>query len=116
MRSILRRLLIEAGYTDVTEVHDVTSARVAAIDGRPDLVVVDWQLPDGTAADLVRVLRAEGETGAILALAPAHLEGADEVIRAVGANDCVVKPFTGAEMRQRLVQFTASDAASSPGL
>jgi DNA-binding response OmpR family regulator len=111
MRTILRRLLIESGYTDVTEVHDVTSARVAAIDARPDIVVVDWQLPDGNAADLVRVLRAEGDGGSILVLAPAHLDGAADVIRAVGADDCVSKPFTGQDMRRCLARFAERDAA-----
>jgi two-component system chemotaxis response regulator CheY len=103
MRTILRRLLIESGYTDVTEVPDVTAARVAAVDGRPDVVIVDWQLPDGSALDLVRCLRAEGETAAMVVLAPSTLEGAADEARAAGADDCVAKPFTGDDLRRRLM-------------
>ena len=102
MRTILRRLCIESGYTDVTEAPDATSARVAAVDDRPDIVVVDWQLPDGSGLDLVRSLRADGETAAVLVLAPGAVEDAPQAARAAGADDCVAKPFTGDDLRRRL--------------
>jgi DNA-binding response OmpR family regulator len=102
MRTILRRLCIESGYTDVTEAPDVTSARVAAVDGRPDIVVIDWQLPDGTGLDLVRCLRAEGERAAMVVLAPSAERGAAQAAADAGADDCVAKPFTGDDLRRRL--------------
>jgi DNA-binding response OmpR family regulator len=106
MRTILRRLCIESGYTDVTEAPDVTSARVAAVDGRPDIVVIDWQLPDGTGLDLVRCLRAEGETAAMVVLAPGAETGAPQAAAEAGADDCVAKPFTGDDLRRRLAAPT----------
>src|SRR3954469_5236076 len=102
MRTILRRLCIESGYTDVTEAPDVTSARVAAVDGRPDIVVVDWKLPDGMGIDLVRRLRAEGGTAAMVARAPGGEEGAAGAPAEAAASDCVAKPFTGDDLRRRL--------------
>jgi DNA-binding response OmpR family regulator len=102
MRTILRRLCIESGYTEVTEAPDATSARVAAIDGEHDIVVVDWQLPDGTGLDLVRSLRADGETAPMLLLAPGAVTDAADVAREAGADDCVAKPFTGDDLRRRL--------------
>src|SRR3954468_6188181 len=89
MRTILRRLCIESGYTDVTEAPDVTSARVAAVDGRPDIVVVDWKLPAGRGIARVPGLRAEGETAAMVVLAPSAEEGAAEAAAEAGASDCV---------------------------
>jgi len=102
MRTILRRLCIESGYTDVREAADLTTARVSAIDERPDIVVVDWQLPDGTGLDLVRTLRAEGETAAMVVLAPGAVADAADAARDAGADDCVAKPFTGDDLRRRL--------------
>jgi two-component system, chemotaxis family, chemotaxis protein CheY len=99
MRTILRRLCIESGYPDVTEASDVAAARVAAVDHHPDLVIVDWQLPDGTAVDLVRALRAEGDIAICMVLAPATLTDAAHA----GADECVPKPFTGEDLRRRLV-------------
>jgi DNA-binding response OmpR family regulator len=106
MRTILRRLCIESGYTDVTEAPDVTTARVAAVDGRPDIVVVDWQLPDGSGLDLVRCLRAEGDTAAVVVLAPSAETGAAQAAADAGADDCVAKPFTGDDLRRRLAAPT----------
>jgi DNA-binding response OmpR family regulator len=102
MRTILRRLAIESGYPEVTEAADISSARVAAVDGRPDVVVVDWQLPDGSALDFVRGLRAEGEVAAVVVLAPAGVSDASDLAREAGADDCVAKPFTGDDLRRRL--------------
>ncbi len=108
MRTILRRLLIEAGFTDVTEVADATGARVAAVDGRPDIVIVDWRLPDGNALDLVSCLRAEGETATLVVLAPSAVADAADQARAAGADDCVAKPFTGEDLRRRLSAHLAA--------
>jgi DNA-binding response OmpR family regulator len=103
MRTILRRLCIESGYPDVTEASDVAAARVAAVDHHPDLVIVDWQLPDGTAVDLVRALRAEGDIAICMVLAPATLTDAAQQAADAGADECVPKPFTGEDLRRRLV-------------
>jgi two-component system chemotaxis response regulator CheY len=102
MRTILRRLCIEAGYTDVTEAPDIATARVTAVDARPDLVIVDWQLPDGTAPDLVSALRAEGEIAICFVLAPSTLAEAAQQAADAGADECVPKPFTGEDLRRRL--------------
>jgi DNA-binding response OmpR family regulator len=102
MRTILRRLCIESGYTDVAEAPDMTSARVAATDRRPDVVIVDWQLPDGTALDFVRELRAEGDQAPVVVLAPSAVPGAADQARAAGADKCVAKPFTGDDLRSQL--------------
>ena len=107
MRTILRRLAIESGYPEVTEAADISTARVAAVDGRPDVVVVDWELPDGTALDFVRGLRAEGEGAAVVVLAPAAITEASELARQAGADDCVAKPFTGDDLRRRLAARAA---------
>src|SRR5436189_5562097 len=100
MRTILRRLCIESGYTEVTEAPDATSARVAAIDGAHDIVVVDWQLPDGTGLDLVSALRADGETAPMVLLAPGAVTDAADAAREAGADDCVAKPFTRGHPRR----------------
>jgi DNA-binding response OmpR family regulator len=108
MRAILRRLCIESGYTEVAEAADATAARLAAVDGRPDVVVVDWQLPDGTGVDLVRCLRGEGEQAVIVLLVPAADGTAAQVAREAGADDVVTKPFTGDDLRRRLGAIAAS--------
>jgi len=102
MRTILRRLLIESGYAEVTEVAGVATARVAADEVQPDVVVVDWELPDGNALELVRELRDGGNRSAVVVLAPGVITEAGDLARAAGADECVSKPFTGDDLRRRL--------------
>lgn len=56
LRSALRRILEDTGY----EVHESASARGAALLAkrlRPDVVLLDLELPDGTGWDVIRQLR-----------------------------------------------------------
>jgi two-component system OmpR family response regulator len=59
----------------------------------PDLIVLDWALPDIQGVDVGRQLRREGRTAAILFLtAKDTLEHKVEALRA-GGDDYVTKPF-----------------------
>ena len=87
--------------------------RVAAVDGQPDVVIVDWQLPDGTALDFVRCLRAEGDDAPILVLVPGTAEGGTGEAIAAGADDCVAKPFTGDDLRRRLSARAGREARAA---
>lgn len=68
-------------------------ARQALGEGLPDLVLLDWNLPDGAGADLCRELRARAPELPILLLT---VRGdTDDVLAgfACGADDYVTKPF-----------------------
>src|SRR2546430_4073687 len=45
------------GIEVLAVVHDVKSAIVAVNEHRPDVVIADYHLPDGTGADLARAIR-----------------------------------------------------------
>src|SRR5438552_18641422 len=45
------------GIEVLAVVHDVKSAIVALNEHRPDVVIADYHLPDGTGADLARAVR-----------------------------------------------------------
>jgi DNA-binding response OmpR family regulator len=64
---------------------------------KPDLVLTDIVMPDKMGTDLIRDLRRAGYDGAIIAMSggggatgPSDLL---EKARALGANECVSKPF-----------------------
>ncbi len=77
-------------------------ARMALAADRPEVVVLDVVLPDGSGIDLCRELRARGARVPILLLT-AHgevhqrVEGLD-----AGADDFLAKPFAIAELRARV--------------
>jgi two-component system OmpR family response regulator len=67
-----------------------------------DVLLVDWQLPDGSGLDWVRTLRRRGLTTPVLLLTARDLlsdriQGLD-----AGADDYLVKPFAPPELAARI--------------
>src|SRR4051812_34511570 len=67
----------------------------------PDLVLLDLNLPDGDGRDVARELRRRGDTP-ILMLTARGTETDRIVGLEIGADDYVVKPFSGAEVIARI--------------
>ena len=87
-------LLQSVGHTVLTAVDAETGLTLARTD-RPDLILMDVQLPgmDGLAA--TALLKADGATRAIpvLALTALAMKGDEERIRAAGCDGYIAKPM-----------------------
>lgn len=96
----LRINLTARGY-EVLTAHDATSALRAAVDGRPDVVVLDLGLPDADGGEVIAGLR--GWTRVPIIVLSARTDSVDKV-RALdaGADDYVTKPFGMDELLARL--------------
>ena len=80
-------------------------AALASIgDRRPDIVLVDWMLPDMSGLELVRVLRRDANTRDIpVVMLTARGDEADKVAGLEsGADDYVTKPFSARELVARI--------------
>src|SRR5207253_11404244 len=66
----LMRVALRAaeGIEVLAVVHDVKSAIVAVNEHRPDVVIADYHLPDGTGADLARAVRGSLPDTSVLVL------------------------------------------------
>ncbi len=73
-------------------------------DRRPDLVLVDWMLPDMSGLELVRALRRDAATRDIpIIMLTARGEESDRVAGLEsGADDYVTKPFSARELIARI--------------
>ena len=82
--------------------------------GLPDLVLLDLMLPDGDGRDLAREQRAASSEVPIIMLTARGTELERVVGLELGADDYVVKPFSGAEViaRMRAVLRRARPAGS----
>ncbi len=80
----------------------LAEARSALAGGPPDLVLLDLMLPDGDGRDLARELRAAGSEVPIIMLTARGTELERVVGLELGADDYVVKPFSGAEVIARM--------------
>jgi two-component system OmpR family response regulator len=81
----------------------------------PDLIVLDWMLPDLDGIEVGRRLRARGFRTAILFLtAKDATENKVEALRA-GGDDYVTKPFSLAEIVARVHAILRRTAGEAPG-
>jgi two-component system, OmpR family, response regulator len=100
------------------EVEEATTGRealgaVARFD--PDLVVLDWMLPDVEGIEVGRRLRERGFKTAVLFLtAKDATENKVEALRA-GGDDYVTKPFSLAELVARVQAILRRTAGELPG-
>jgi two-component system phosphate regulon response regulator PhoB len=80
------------------------SALASLGDRRPDLILVDWMLPDMSGLELVRQLRRDANTRDIpIVMLTARAEEADKVTGLEsGADDYVTKPFSARELVARI--------------
>jgi DNA-binding response OmpR family regulator len=81
-----------------------------------DLVLLDLMLPDGDGRDFARSLRASGSEVPIIILTARGTELERVVGLELGADDYVVKPFSGAEViaRMRAVLRRVRPASTAP--
>jgi len=87
----------------------------AVADFEPDLVVLDWMLPDLDGVEVGRRLRERGFKTAILFLtAKDAVENKVEALRA-GGDDYVTKPFSLAEVVARVQAILRRTAGDLPG-
>ncbi|PZN26191.1 MAG: phosphate regulon transcriptional regulatory protein PhoB [Proteobacteria bacterium] len=89
---------------EVREAADVTSARASIADRRPDLVLVDWMLPDMSGLELTRALKRDKDTQDMpIIMLTARAEEQDKVMGLDGgADDYVTKPFSPRELLARI--------------
>jgi two-component system OmpR family response regulator len=100
---------------EVDEALTGRQALAAAARAEPDLVVLDWMLPDVEGIEVGRRLRARGFKSAVLFLtAKDATENKVEALRA-GGDDYVTKPFSLAEVVARTHAILRRTGAALPG-
>ncbi len=101
--TLLRYNLEKEGY-EVTEANDGEEAMMLASEKQPDLVLLDWMLPQLSGIEVCRQLRSRPETRNVpIIMLTARGEEADR-IRGLdtGADDYVSKPFSVTELLARV--------------
>jgi two-component system, cell cycle response regulator DivK len=94
-RQIMRDLLSNAGY-ELVEAVTGEDGVAAAIRERPDLILMDIQLPIMDGYEATRRIKADPATQAIpvIAVTSYALSGDEEKARAAGCDGYVAKPFS----------------------
>ena len=113
IRDMIAFGLRRAGF-DVREAEDCAAARASIADARPDLLLVDWMLPDQSGLELTRAVKRGKDTQDLpVIMLTARADEHDKVSGLEGgADDYVTKPFSPREL---LARINAVLRRSSPG-
>lgn len=107
-------ILVKAGY-DVVQERDALSGIERAHKTRPDLILMDVQLPGMDGLSATRQLKRDPDTQAIpvIALTAFAMKGDEQKIRAAGCDGYIAKPI---RYREFLTQIEAvlHGAGSTP--
>ncbi len=104
MRRIVRNLLGDLGYSNITEADDGRSAWPMLQAGNFDFVVTDWNMPGMTGIELLRNIRGDAriaKTPVLMVTAEAQREQIIEAAQA-GVNGYIIKPFTAQTLKEKL--------------
>jgi len=115
-RDAVARDLTEAGYEVVATVTDGAQALRVAGPARPDVVVLDLQLPDMSGVEVTRGLRAAHPAVRVLVLSASGEQ--QDVLDAVkaGAVGYLLKSAARPELLDAVRRTAGGDAVFTPGL
>ena len=103
IREMIAFGLRRAGF-EVREAADARSGRAEVANRLPDLLLVDWMLPDTSGLEFTRALKRDRETREVpIIMLTARAEEGDKVAGLEGgADDYITKPFSPRELLARI--------------
>lgn len=104
MRRIIKNLLHDLGYPDVTEADDGKTALPLLKAGQFNCLITDWNMPGMPGLDLVKAVRADARLAKLPVLMLTAEAKRDQIIEAAqaGVNGYVIKPFTAETLKEKL--------------
>jgi DNA-binding response OmpR family regulator len=92
---------LKASAFDVVTAKDGAQGLAAARREKPDLIVLDWMMPEMDGIDVCRAIRRESDVPIIMLTA--RVEEIDKLIGLeIGADDYITKPFSPRELVARV--------------
>lgn len=105
-RQILRDLLESMGH-EMLEANNGAAAVAQAVEHKPDLILMDIQLPVMDGYEATRRIKANPELRLtpIIVVTSYALSGDEEKARAAGCDAYVTKPYSTRELRAKIIEF-----------
>jgi len=110
MRRIVKNLLKQLGYENITEAENGEQAFARLNEGGFKFVVSDWNMPVLDGLGLVQKVRSDPNLKALpflMVTAEAEKEKVIEAIKA-GVSNYVVKPFTAETLKEKIDKIFAN--------
>ena len=110
MRRILKNILRQIGFTNISEADDGKSALNMLKKQKFDLILCDWNMPEMPGIELLKQVRADDglkDIPFVMITAEAKKENILAAVQA-GVNNYVVKPFTAETISEKLEKVFGS--------
>lgn len=106
MRRIIGNVVMQLGFgkEDFDEAEDGVKAWKLLSEGKYDVILTDWNMPNMNGLELVKKVRAEGNHQKTPIIMITTEGGKGEVIAALkaGVNNYIVKPFSAEILKEKL--------------
>jgi len=111
LRAILRDFLTSAGY-DIVEASDGIEGVAKARSARPDIILMDIQLPGLDGYEAIREIKADPnhKSTPIIAVSSFAMKGDEEKARASGCDSYVTKPYSPVKLLGLIRSFLGENA------
>jgi two-component system chemotaxis response regulator CheY len=109
MRRIIKNLLHDLGYPNVTEADDGKTALPMLQSGGFDFLISDWNMPGMSGLDLIKAVRSDAKLAKMPVLMLTAEAKREQIIEAAqaGVNGYVIKPFTAETLKEKLDKILA---------
>ncbi|OPL16155.1 MAG: histidine kinase [delta proteobacterium ML8_D] len=104
MRKVVRNLLRQIGYQNVSEAEDGVDALKQLRSQKIEFIISDWNMPNMTGIELLRAVRADNELRHLpflMVTAESLKENVVEAVKA-GVSNYIVKPFTAEVLSEKI--------------
>ena len=104
MRRIIKNLLKELGFSNVSDADDGNTALPMLKGGGFDFLMTDWNMPGMQGIDLLRNVRADPGIATLPVLLVTAEAKKDQIVEAAqaGVNGYIVKPFNAATLKEKI--------------
>lgn len=109
MRRIIKNLLRDLGFNNVSEADDGLTALPMLKSGSYDLLITDWNMPGMQGIDLLKEVRADDSLKHIPVLMVTAEQKKEQIVEAAqaGVNGYIVKPFTALILKEKMEKIFA---------
>lgn len=104
MRTILGKIVTSLGFEVITAVHGKDALEQLTAGARPQLMLLDWNMPEMNGYELLQHVRrdpAHAATKIIMVTTETEMTQVQNAL-AAGANEYVMKPFTSEVIYEKL--------------
>jgi two-component system, chemotaxis family, chemotaxis protein CheY len=118
IRRIVKGVINELGYSNVTEADDGSTALPLLRDGNFDFLITDWNMPGMPGLELLKAVRANPKLAKLPVLMLTAEAKREQIIAAAqaGVSGYIIKPFTAEVLKKKLTKIlnaVTSDALAN---